>query len=52
MTHLHAQHKDLPYAKIPAPHRATAGAVVSRMLDGLGFRYYWATQGLQKEDLI
>ena len=22
------------------------------MLDGLGFRYYWATQGLRKEDLI
>ena len=53
MTHLHAQQKDLPYAKIPdSPQSYTAGAVVSRMLDGLGFRYYWATQGLRKEDLI
>ena len=53
MTHLHAQQKDLPYAKIlDSPQSYTAGAVVSRMLDGLGFRYYWATQGLRKEDLI
>lgn len=42
----------LPYAEIPKPSETyTAGSVVSRMLDGLGFRYYWATEGLRPEDL-
>lgn len=42
----------LPYAEIPeAPENYTAGAVVSRMIDGLGFRYYWATEGLTEKDL-
>ena len=42
----------LPYAEIPeAPQTYTSGAVVSRMIDGLGFRYYWATEGLRPEDL-
>ena len=42
----------LPYYEIPdAPSEYTAGTVVSRMIDGLGFRYYWATEGLRTEDL-
>ena len=42
----------LPYAEIPeAPENYTAGAVVSRMIDGLGFRYYWASEGLTEKDL-
>lgn len=42
----------LPYSKIPkAPETYTAGTVVARMVDGLGFRYYWATEGLTKDDL-
>ena len=42
----------LPYQNIPdKPDTYTAGTVVSRMIDGLGFRYYWATQGLTAEDL-
>ena len=42
----------LPYAEIPeAPEAYTAGTVVARLLDGLGFRYYWATEGLRDEDL-
>lgn len=46
-----AQQK-LPYNEIPeAPKHYTAGTVVSRMVDGLGFRYYWATEGLRVEDL-
>lgn len=46
-----AQEK-LPYYGIPdAPGEFTAGSVVSRMIDGLGFRYYWATEGLRTEDL-
>jgi uncharacterized damage-inducible protein DinB len=44
---------DLPYYEIPEyPKTYTAGSVVSRMIDGLGFRYYWATEELKKEDLI
>lgn len=42
----------LPYYEIPE-HAETynAGTVASRMVDGLGFRYYWATEGLRDEDL-
>lgn len=43
----------LPYAEIPAhPDEYTAETVVARMIDGLGFRYYWATEGLRPEDLL
>ncbi len=43
----------LPYYEIPdAPETYTAGAVAARLVDGLGFRYYWATEGLRDEDLI
>jgi hypothetical protein len=46
------QDKKLPYYEIPDyPETYTAGAVAARMIDGLGFRYYWATDGLRKEDL-
>jgi hypothetical protein len=49
---LFAQDMALPYYEIPAaPEAFTAGAVASRMIDGLGFRYYWATDGLRPEDL-
>ena len=42
----------LPYEKIPDyPETYTPGTVVSRMIDGLGFRYYWATEGLREQDL-
>ncbi|WP_422091541.1 DinB family protein [Tenacibaculum ovolyticum] len=42
----------LPYYEIPeASVEFTAGTVVSRMVDGLGFRYYWATEGLIEKDL-
>lgn len=44
--------EEIPYATIPeAPETYTAGTVVSRMIDGLGFRYYWATEGLIESDL-
>ena len=47
-----AQENTLPYYEIPkAPEHFSAGTVTSRMLDGLGFRYYWATEGLRQEDL-
>ena len=42
----------LPYYEIPeSATEFTAGAVASRMVDGLGFRYYWATEGLIEKDL-
>jgi len=50
-----AQEKPNPetyYAVIPnAPEEYTPGTVVSRMMDGLGFRYYWATEGLTETNL-
>ncbi|GAA4271369.1 DinB family protein [Aquimarina gracilis] len=42
----------LPYKQIPGyPEDFTSGNVISRFIDGLGYRYYWATEGLTKEDL-
>ena len=42
----------LPYSQIPDyPDEYTAGNVMGRLVDGLGFRYYWATEGLSTEDL-
>ncbi|CAM1340779.1 conserved hypothetical protein [Tenacibaculum amylolyticum] len=44
--------QELPYYEIPeAPANYTAGTVAGRMIDGLGFRYYWATEGLTEKDL-
>lgn len=42
----------LPYHQIPAyPDSYTQGTLMARLVDGLGFRYYWATEGLRPEDL-
>ncbi len=47
-----ASAQELPYREIPkAPDSYTAGGIASRMVDGLGFRFYWATDGLRPEDL-
>ncbi|MBL4904447.1 MAG: hypothetical protein JKZ00_00090, partial [Flavobacteriaceae bacterium] len=46
-----AQKDDFYYEIPPAPKEYTAGTVASRMVDGLGFRYYWATEGLTEKDL-
>ncbi|MDF0715013.1 DinB family protein [Muricauda sp. 334s03] len=49
---LQAQEMELPYKEIPDyPSNYASGNVVSRMIDGLGFRYYWATEGLTEKDL-
>ena len=40
------------YYEIPeAPKEYTEGSVAARVVDGLGFRYYWGTEGLRPEDL-
>lgn len=42
----------LPYHEIPqAQEDYTSGNILSRMIDGLGYRYYWATEGLTEKDL-
>lgn len=40
------------YEEIPEyPEHYTAGTVLGRIVDGLGFRYRWATQGLTEREL-
>ena len=34
-----------------APEAYSAATVAARMVEGLGFRFYWATEGLRPEDL-
>lgn len=47
-----AQDQKLPYYEIPDyPEEYNECTVVARMIDGLGFRYYWATEGLNEKDL-
>lgn len=44
--------QSLPYSTIPDyPEKYTPGTVAARLVDGLGFRYYWATEGLRPADL-
>lgn len=43
---------ELPYRQIPDyPQSFTSENVAARMVDALGYRYYWATEGLREEDL-
>lgn len=49
-----AQNKktELPYYEIPEySEKYTAGTVAARMVDALGFRFYWASEGLTEKDL-
>jgi hypothetical protein len=48
---LQAQQKPY-YFNIPdTPTTYTAATVAARLVDGLGFRYFWATEGLTEKDL-
>ena len=39
------------YYRIPKyPDHLSSTSVLTRLLDGLGFRFYWATEGLSTED--
>jgi hypothetical protein len=43
---------ELPYYSIPdAPKEMNASNVLVRLLDGIGFRYRWATEELKKADM-
>ena len=47
-----AQETKLPFHTIPDyPDNITESAILQRTIDGLGFRYYWATEGLEEKDL-
>lgn len=42
----------LPYYEVPEYSETfTAGTVAARMVDALGFRFYWASEGLSEKDL-
>ncbi|RNC84917.1 MAG: hypothetical protein ED556_10055 [Winogradskyella sp.] len=42
----------LPYYEVPEySEEFTAGTVAARMVDGLGFRFYWASHNLSEKDL-
>ena len=44
--------QQLPYHSIPDPPvKADASAMLARYMDGLGYRYYWATEGIRDADL-
>ena len=44
---------NLPFYEIPDyPESYSEAEIVGRMIDGLGFRYYWATEGLTDTDLV
>lgn len=46
------EREKLPYYELPAYSETfTAGTVAARMVDGLGFRFYWATKDLTAKDL-
>ncbi len=49
---VNAQTETLPYYEIPEYSETfTAGTVAARMVDGLGFRYYWSSHDLKDADL-
>ncbi len=46
-----SQSKPYYYTIPDTPKSFTANNVAARMVDGLGFRYFWATEGLTEKDL-
>lgn len=43
---------ELPYTRIPDPPSEVNGStILIRMMDGIGFRYRWATEELREEDM-
>ena len=52
MYNSHSQNK-LPFFEIPeAPKEISSSSVTARMIQGVGFRYYWATESLTEKDLL
>ena len=49
---LSSQEKDLPFFEISDyPDEYSSTNIVARMIEGLGYRYYWATHSLNEMDL-
>lgn len=48
---LYAQERPYYYQIPEAPAVYTPATVAARLVDGLGFRYFWATEGLTEKDL-
>jgi uncharacterized damage-inducible protein DinB len=46
-----AQENDYYYQIPDYPETYSSENVAARLVDGLGFRFYWATEGLRQEDL-
>ena len=43
---------EIPYYEVPEYSKEfTAGTVAARMVDALGFRFYWSSEGLTSKDL-
>lgn len=43
---------NLPFKEIPKlPEKTNAATIIKRLVDGLGFRYYWATEGLTEKEI-
>ena len=52
MAQTNQKESNLPFRTIPAyPESYSNENIVARMIDGLGFRFYWATEGLRTQDL-
>lgn len=49
----YAQNEEaIPYKEIPSyPADYTSGNVITRMIDGLGYRFYWASEGLTEANV-
>lgn len=48
----HYSEEKLPYHEVPDySENYTAGTIAARMVDALGFRFYWASEGLRQRDL-
>lgn len=47
------ENDSLFYHELPEyPTEFTAGTMAARMVDALGFRFYWASEGLSESDLV
>ena len=47
-----SQNNELPFYEIEGyPEQYSETNIVIRMIDGLGYRYYWATESLNEKDL-
>jgi len=52
MTEINKIEEELPYKEIgDYPEYFSQGNIIKRFIDGIGYRYYWATESLRESDL-